>query len=121
MPVCDEVKWILKARFAECTMAIPCLLSKEVCPEIICNLFSDLATAHDPRYSILNNELVGLPSAFIFTAEVDPLRDEAKALADKLKVGLSSLHALSHLEAYCDRRRHINRMSQETALLSKHR
>ncbi|MBA3883772.1 MAG: alpha/beta hydrolase fold domain-containing protein [Chthoniobacterales bacterium] len=43
------------------------------------------ADAKNPRIAILqNSDFKGLPPATIINAEIDPLRDEGKALADKL-------------------------------------
>ena len=40
----------------------------------------------DPRISLVNANLVGLPTTIIIAAEIDPLLTEGKLLADKLKL-----------------------------------
>jgi acetyl esterase len=41
--------------------------------------------AQDPKMSLVNANLKGLPSTTIITAEIDPLHDDGVILADKLK------------------------------------
>ncbi|RLJ69458.1 alpha/beta hydrolase [Pedobacter alluvionis] len=41
--------------------------------------------AQDPKISLINTNLKGLPSTTIITAEIDPLHDDGIMLADKLK------------------------------------
>ena len=41
--------------------------------------------AQDPKISLVNANLKGLPSTTIITAEIDPLHDDGVMLADKLK------------------------------------
>jgi acetyl esterase len=49
------------------------------------NYVSSMAQAKDPRISIVNANLRGLPPTTIINAEIDPLADDGKLLEDKLK------------------------------------
>lgn len=44
-----------------------------------------MAEAKDPRISLVNANLKGLPPTTIITAEIDPLNSDGLMLADKLK------------------------------------
>lgn len=44
-----------------------------------------MAEAKDPRISLVDANLKGLPATTIITAEIDPLNNDGKMLADKLK------------------------------------
>ncbi len=58
--------------------------------------FENPTDGDNPRFSVLRSEnLKGLPSATIIAAEIDPLRSEGKAYADKLKAaGVSATYKL---------------------------
>lgn len=49
------------------------------------NYLGDINKASDPRISLINANLKGLPSTTIIAAEIDPLQTEGKMLGDKLK------------------------------------
>jgi len=49
------------------------------------NYVNTMAEAADPRISLVNANLKGLPSTTIITAEIDPLNADGLMLADKLK------------------------------------
>jgi len=49
------------------------------------NYVNAMAEAKDPRISLVNANLKGLPSTTIITAEIDPLNADGMMLADKLK------------------------------------
>ena len=57
--------------------------------------------AQDPKISLVNANLKGLPSTTIITAEIDPLHDDGVILADKLKaagvkVGSKNYEGVTH-------------------------
>ena len=49
------------------------------------NYLGDMSKASDPRISLVNANLKGLPPTTIIAAEIDPLLTEGKMLGDKLK------------------------------------
>jgi len=49
--------------------------------------------AYDPRINLLAANLAGLPDATVVCAEIDPLRSEGEALAEKLKSAGSEVRA----------------------------
>lgn len=49
------------------------------------NYLNNMNEAKDPRISLVNANLQGLPPTTIITAEIDPLNEDGKMLADKLK------------------------------------
>jgi acetyl esterase len=49
------------------------------------NYLVSMAQANDPRMSLVNANLKGLPPTTIINAEIDPLADDGKLLEDKLK------------------------------------
>ena len=49
------------------------------------NYLNNMSEAADPRISLVKAKLNGLPPTMIILAEIDPLHDEGKLLADKLE------------------------------------
>lgn len=60
-------------------------LSKPMMEWFATNYLPSMATAADPRISIVKANLKGLPSTTIIGAEIDPLTTEGALLSDKLK------------------------------------
>ncbi len=64
--------------------AVP--LSREAMQWFVKHTISEAADKQDPRLDVVDQaDLKGLPDATVITAEIDPLRSEGKALADKLR------------------------------------
>jgi acetyl esterase/lipase len=59
-------------------------LSKAMMGWFVKNALPSTATAADPRISLVNANLSGLPSTLIIGAEIDPLQTEGKILSEKL-------------------------------------
>lgn len=60
-------------------------LNKPMMEWFAANYLPNMATAADPRISIVKANLKGLPSTTIIGAEIDPLATEGALLSDKLK------------------------------------
>jgi len=76
--------------YKENANAVP--LSRQAMQWFFDNTVSNPADLQDPRLDLVGRaNLQGLPSATVITAEIDPLRSEGKALADKLKAAGSNV------------------------------
>lgn len=65
------------------------LLERDDAKIMLETYIKDGKDATDPRFAVIRAvDHKGLPPATVITCEVDPLRDEGKAYAEKLKVGL---------------------------------
>lgn len=71
------------ASYQKNAMAKP--LNKPMMEWFTKNYLPSMATAQDPRISLVKANLNGLPPTTIITAEIDPLHDDGSMLADKLK------------------------------------
>lgn len=60
-------------------------LSKPLIQWMVKNYLADTAQAKDPRISLVNANLKGLPPTTLIAAEIDLLQTEGKLLSDKLK------------------------------------
>ena len=60
-------------------------LNKPFMQWFVDNVFVDPGQTADPRISLVDAELAGLPATTIIAAEIDPLRSEGKLLADRLE------------------------------------
>ena len=78
----------LNLNHAEHPAGTKALLNNDDALWMIKHYFEKPEDAMDPRFAVIRRDLKGLPPATVITCEVDPLRDEGKAYADKLKVTL---------------------------------
>jgi len=62
------------------------LLDSENASWLISQYFKDPQDAQDHRFAVIRADLKGLPPATVVTCEVDPIRDEGQAYAEKLEV-----------------------------------
>ncbi|MES2630166.1 MAG: alpha/beta hydrolase [Bacteroidota bacterium] len=60
-------------------------LDKPMMEWFVKHTFKSMAEAKDPRISLVNANLKGLPPVTIITAQIDPLQSDGTMLADKLK------------------------------------
>ena len=60
-------------------------LNKTIMAWFVKHALNSTAEAADPRISLVNANLTGLPKTLIIGAEIDPLQTEGKLLSDKLK------------------------------------
>lgn len=69
--------------YVENVNAVP--LSKPLVQYFLDNYLSTPADANSPLLNLLGANVTGLPPATVITAEIDPLRSEGRAYADKLQ------------------------------------
>ncbi|RYF62064.1 MAG: steryl acetyl hydrolase, partial [Cytophagaceae bacterium] len=70
-------------------------LDKPMMGYFITQTLPSQAQSRDPRISLVNANLQGLPSTTLIAAELDPLQSEGKLLTDKLKAaGVSVTYKL---------------------------
>jgi len=60
-------------------------LNKAMMAWFVKNALPSVATAADPRVSLVRAELAGLPPTLVIGAEIDPLASEGELLSEKLK------------------------------------
>lgn len=60
-------------------------LDKPMMEWFVKNYLNNMGEAKDPRISLVNANLKGLPPTTIISAEIDPLQSEGKLLGEKLK------------------------------------
>jgi acetyl esterase len=60
-------------------------LNKAMMAWFVKHALNSTAEAADPRISLVNANLKGLPKTLVIAAEIDPLQTEGKLLSDKLK------------------------------------
>ena len=71
------------------------IINTEDVRNLVSQYVPDSSAARDPRFAVIKADLAGLPPAVVLTAEVDPLRDEGKAYANRLRAaGVPTQHKL---------------------------
>jgi len=72
-------------------------LNKAMMSWFIQHVFHDPAELEDPRINLVEADLIGLPSATVILAEIDPLRSEGECLIDRLEqAGVDVRHKTYH-------------------------
>jgi acetyl esterase len=72
-------------------------LSKPMMEWFIEHTFNDRSETEDPRINVVEADLIGLPSATVICAEIDPLRSEGELLAERLEqAGVEVRHKTFH-------------------------
>jgi acetyl esterase/lipase len=60
-------------------------LNKPMMEWFVKHTFNDQSETADPRINLVEADLIGLPSATVICAEIDPLRSEGECLAERLE------------------------------------
>jgi acetyl esterase len=60
-------------------------LNKAMMQWFVEHTFNDKSETEDPRINLVEADLIGLPSATVVCAEIDPLRSEGELLAERLE------------------------------------
>lgn len=72
-------------------------LNKPMMEWFVKHTFNDEAETADPRINLVEADLIGLPSATVICAEIDPLRSEGELLAERLEqAGVDVRHKTFH-------------------------
>lgn len=81
--------------YVENAMARP--LNKAMMEWFVQHAFSEPEDLNDPRINLVEADLIGLPSATVILAEIDPLRSEGECLIDRLEQsGVDVRHKTFH-------------------------
>ena len=72
-------------------------LNKPMMDWFVKHAFNDVAETSDTRLNLVEADLIGLPSATVICAEIDPLRSEGELLAERLEqAGVEVRHKTFH-------------------------
>ncbi|AQR62546.1 lipase [Brevundimonas sp. LM2] len=72
-------------------------LNKPMMEWFVKHIFNDPSESSDPRINLVEADLIGLPSATVILAEIDPLRSEGELLAERLEqAGVDVRHKTFH-------------------------
>jgi len=72
-------------------------LNKPMMEWFVKHALNDISEAEDPRINLVEADLIGLPSATVICAEIDPLRSEGELLAERLEqAGVDVRHKTFH-------------------------
>ena len=72
-------------------------LNKPMMEWFVKHTFNDQSETADPRINLVEADLIGLPSATVILAEIDPLRSEGELLAERLEQqGVDVRHKTFH-------------------------
>jgi len=72
-------------------------LNKPMMEWFVKHTFNDVSETEDTRLNLVEADLIGLPSATVICAEIDPLRSEGELLAERLEqAGVEVRHKTFH-------------------------